>query len=245
MAGDSLMTGGGNFETTHWSLVILAGRGDSAEARDALDALCRTYWRPIHAYVRRQGYPPDVAQDLTQEFFTRLLASRDLAEVDRAKGRFRSFLLASLRHFLANDWDRTQALKRGGGVEHVPWDPEATVARGTPEPADTLTPERVFERQWALTVLDGALGRLQREYAADGKAALFDALKGTLVGERPATHYRQIGADLGMSEGAVKVAAHRLRARYRDDVRSSIARTVETGAQVDEEIRQLFAAFAS
>ena len=239
------MTGGGNFETTHWSLVILAGRGDSAEAHDALDALCRTYWRPIHAYVRRHGYPPDVAQDLTQEFFTRLLASRDLAQVDRAKGRFRSFLLASLRHFLANDWDRTQALKRGGAVEHVPWDPDATVARSAPEPADTLTPERVFERQWALTLLDGALDRLQQEYAADGRAALFDALKGTLVGERPATHYRQIGADLGMSEGAVKVAAHRLRARYREHIRSAIARTVETGAQIDEEIRQLFAAFGS
>jgi RNA polymerase sigma factor (sigma-70 family) len=245
MASDSLTTGGGGFETTHWSLVLLASRDETPEAREALDALCRIYWRPIHAYVRRRGCPPDVAQDLTQEFFARLLASRDLARVDRAKGRFRSFLLVSLQHFLANDWDRTQAQKRGGGVEHISWDSDATVASGASAPVDTLTPERAFEREWALTLLNGVLDDLQRNYAADGKAALFDALKGSLLGERPATHYRQIGTALGLSEGAVKVAAHRLRARYREAVRQAIARTVETSAEIDEEIRQLFAAVAS
>lgn len=245
MPSDSLAAGGSRFETTHWSVVLLAGRDDSAPAREALDALCRTYWAPLHAYVRRRGYPPDEAQDLTQEFFARLLASRDLTRVDRAKGRFRSFLLASLQHFLANDWNRSQAQKRGGGAEHVPFDAESTYVAPGSEPADTLSPERVFERQWALALLNGVLDDLQREYASDGKAALFDALKGLLVGERPSTHYRQVGAGLGLSEGAVKVAAHRLRARYRDRVRQTIADTVASPDQVDDEIRHLFAALGS
>jgi DNA-directed RNA polymerase specialized sigma24 family protein len=243
MASDS-PTGGGHFVTTHWSAVLAAGRDDSTAARQALEELCRTYWPPLHAYVRCRGYSPDAAADLTQGFFTRLIASRDLAQVDPAKGRFRSFLLASLRHFLANDWDRTQAQKRGGGAVHVPLDRDGSSGDAALDPADTLTPEKVFERQWALTLLNLVLDQLQDEYAADGKAALFDALKGSLTGERPSAHYGSIGIDLGLSEGAVKVAAHRLRARYRERLRQAIARTVASAQEIDEEIRYLFAALA-
>jgi DNA-directed RNA polymerase specialized sigma24 family protein len=243
MASDS-PTGGGHFVTTHWSAVLAAGREDSAAARQALEELCRTYWAPLHAYARRRGYSPDAAADLTQGFFTRLIASRDLAQVDPAKGRFRSFLLASLKHFLANDWDRAQAQVRGGGTVHVPLDPASSNGNAALDPVDTLTPERVFERQWALTLLNMVLDQLQGEYAADGKAALFDALKGSLTGERPSAHYARIGIDLGLSEGAVKVAAHRLRARYRERLRQAIARTVASEEEIDEEIRYLFAAFA-
>jgi DNA-directed RNA polymerase specialized sigma24 family protein len=243
MASDS-PTGGGHFVTTHWSAVLAAGREDSAAARQALEELCRTYWAPLHAYARRRGYSPDAAADLTQGFFTRLIASRDLAQVDPAKGRFRSFLLASLKHFLANDWDRAQAQVRGGGTVHVPLDPASSNGNAALDPVDTLTPERVFERQWALTLLKMVLDQLQGEYTADGKAALFDALKGSLTGERPSAHYARIGIDLGLSEGAVKVAAYRLRARYRERLRQAIARTVASEEEIDEEIRYLFAAFA-
>ena len=243
MASDS-PTGGGHFVTTHWSAVLAAGRDDSAAAREALEELCRTYWAPLHAYVRRRGYSPDEAADLTQGFFTRLIASRDLARVDPVKGRFRSFLLASLKHFLANDWDRTQAQKRGGGAIHVSLDPIPSNREAAVAPVDTLTPERVFERQWALALLNMVLRQLQDEYVADGRSALFDALKGSLTGERPSAHYARIGIDLGLSEGAVKVAAHRLRARYRERLRQAIARTVSSAEEIDEEIRYLFAAFA-
>jgi RNA polymerase sigma-70 factor (ECF subfamily) len=243
MATDAL-TGGDQFATTHWSVVLAAGREDSASARQALEKLCHTYWQPLHAYVQRRGYDPDAAADLTQGFFTRLIASRGLAQVDPAKGRFRAFLLASMKHFLANEWDRTRAQKRGGGAMHVPIDPASSSEDAATVPADTLTPEKVFERQWALTLLNTVLDGLQGEYVADGKGALFDALKGSVTGERPTVHYARIGIDLGLSEGAVKVAAHRLRVRYRACLRQAIARTVARAEEIDEEIRYLFAAFA-
>jgi RNA polymerase sigma-70 factor (ECF subfamily) len=238
-------TGCGHFATTRWSVVLAAGRADTAHARQALDDLCRVYWPPLYGFVRRRGHSPQDAQDLTQEFFARLLAGRGLGRVDPAKGRFRSFLLASMQHFLANQWDRAHALKRGGGVAPVSIDATTAEASYAREPADTLTPERLFERRWALALLDDVLGRLQRDYAAGGKRALFDELKGTLSGEQPASTYAAIGVRLRLSEGAVKVAAHRLRARYRERLRAEVARTVATPGEVDDELRFLLAALGT
>jgi RNA polymerase sigma-70 factor (ECF subfamily) len=229
------------FATTHWSAVLAAGRSDSTRARQALDELCRVYWKPLHAFVRRQGHGADEAQDLTQAFFADLLARQDLARVDPARGRFRSFLLASLTHFLANEWDKARAQKRGGGAIGVPIDTSADTGDWV-EPADTLTPEKLFERSWALALLDHVLGQLQRECEAEGNAALFDGLKGTLTGDRPAARYADVGARLGLSEGAIKVAVHRLRARYRERLRAEVGRTVGGPEEIDDEIRFLFAA---
>lgn len=233
---------GSRFATTHWSAVMAAGRGNSTQARQALDELCRTYWKPLHAFVRRKGHSADEAQDLTQAFFADLLARQDLARVDPARGRFRSFLLAALKHFLANEWDKACAQKRGGSAIMVPIDTSAETGDNV-EPADTLTPEKLYERGWALALLDHVLGHLRRECEAKGNAALFDALKDTLVGNMPDDTYAAIGLRLGLSEGAVKVAVHRLRARYRARLRAEIARTVSSPAEVDDEIRSLFAAF--
>jgi len=231
------------FATTHWSAVLTAGRGDSTEARQALDALCRVYWTPLCAFVRRQGHRAEDAQDLTQAFFADLVARRDLARVDPARGRFRSFLLASLQHFLANQRDLALAQKRGGGAVHVSIDAGATVPPGQVEPSDPVTPETLFERQWALALLQSVIEGLRAEYAAGDQAALFDALKDTLTGDRPDATYAAIGIRIGLSEGAVKVASHRLRARYRERLRAEVGRTVSSPAEIDEEIRFLFAAF--
>lgn len=233
------------FVETHWSLVLTAGRGgDSTRGADALAALCQTYWYPLYAYVRRQGRAPHDAQDLTQEFFVRLLAKNWLADVNRERGRFRSFLLASLKHFLANEWDKSQALKRGGGHNFISLDAESAESRYALEPPDHLTADKLYDRRWALTLLDATLVRLRDEFACDGKARLFDELKFTLTGERGAAPYADIAAKLGTSEGAVKVAAHRLRQRYRELLRAEIAATVGTAAEVDEELRHLFAALS-
>jgi RNA polymerase sigma-70 factor (ECF subfamily) len=230
------------FATTHWSAVLAAGRGKSTEARQALDELCRVYWKPLYAFVQRQGYDADQAQDLTQTFFADLIARHDLARVDPARGRFRSFLLAALKHFLANEWDKAHAQKRGGGTISVPIDTSAETGGGV-DPADTLTPETLFERNWAMALLDHVLGQVQRECAVEGNAALFDALKDTLAGNMPDDTYAAIGVRLGLSEGAVKVAVHRLRARYRARLRAEVGRTVTDPGEIDDEIRFLFAAF--
>jgi len=225
--------------------VLAAGRSDSTHARTALEKLCRTYWQPIYAFVRRQGHSPHDAQDLTQEFFAQLLERRSLADVDRAKGRFRSFLLASLKHFLANEWDKARAQKRGGGQVLIPIDAQSAESACGVDPADQMTADKVFDRRWALSVLDHALLRLREEHIREGKQDLFDQLKVTLTEASRSVRYAEIAAQLGMSEGAVKVAVHRLRQRYRELLRAEIADTVATPAEVEEEIRALFAALAN
>ena len=236
-------TGGAaaQFAETHWSLV-LAARTTSPEAAAALAGLCQAYWYPLYAFVRRQGHSPHDAQDLTQEFFARLLAKNYLADVDRAKGRFRSFLLAAMKNFLANEWDRARAQKRGGGDTVLSLDATAAESRYALEPADHASADKLYDRRWALTLLDRAIGRLRDEFARDDKAALFDELKFALTGDKADASHATVAARLGMTEGAVKVAAHRLRKRYRELLRAEIAETVATPAEVEEELRQLCAA---
>ena len=234
----------GNFTPTHWSVVVAAGRNDSTHARVALEKLCRAYWPPIYAFVRRQGHSPHDAQDLTQEFFARLLEKNYLAEVDRSKGRFRSFLLASLKHFLANEWDKSQAQKRGGGQILIPIDAATAETACGFQPADNSTAEKIYERRWALTLLDQVLRRLRADYARDGKEKLFEQLKPTLTEASRTIGYAEIATRLESTEGAVKVAVHRLRARYRELLRAEIGETVATHGEVEDEIRNLFAALA-
>jgi RNA polymerase sigma factor (sigma-70 family) len=225
------------FATTHWSLVASAGGSRSPEARRSLAILCENYWFPLYAFVRRSGHSAEDAQDLTQEFFLRLLDKHFLAAADRTKGRFRTFLLTAVKRFLANEYDRARAQKRGGGQPVVSLD--RLEARYLAEPADTLTPERIFQQQWAVSLLDQVLARLQSEMTAGDKAALFEALKGHLTGSET-VGYAATAARLGMTEGAVKVAAHRLRQRYRELLREEIAQTVASPGEIEEEIRCLF-----
>ncbi len=232
------------FVTTHWSLVVSAGRNDTPHAHDALEKLCRAYWFPVYAFVRRQGHGPHDAQDLTQEFFARLLEKKQLAGADPARGRFRSFLLASLKHFLANEWDRARAQKRGGGQTLIPMDIRTaeTVCGG--EPADPSTADKAFDRRWALTLLEQVLRRLREEHVRDGREKLFEELKPTLTEVSRSVRYVEIATRLGTTEGAVKEAVHRLRQRYREVLRSEIADTVASPNEVEDEIRNLFAALA-
>ena len=237
--GGTILPGKRRFATTRWSVVLSAG-GDGSQARDALETLCQTYWYPLYVFVRRSGFGADDAQDLTQEFLARLIARGDLGGVDRAKGKFRSFLLASMKHFLSNARDKARALKRGGGAVFVPLDAASAEERYVLEPAHAMTADRVYERRWALTLLDRVLGKLRGEYASRGKEPLFEALKDALAGEKAAGGYAGIAEKLGVTEGTVKVAVHRLRRRYRDLLRSEISETVSSDAEVDEELRHLF-----
>jgi RNA polymerase sigma factor (sigma-70 family) len=229
-----------DFRTTHWSMVLRAG-GDDATAHAALSNLCSAYWYPLYAFVRREGHPPHDAQDLTQEFFARLLERGGLASVAPERGRFRTWLLSALQHFLINEWHRARTQKRGGAVVLLSLDDEAE-ARYLREPADPLTAAKLFDRRWALTLLDRVLAHLGAEFAASGKAAQFEALKFCLSGEKHA--YAEVAHTLGMSEGAVKVAAHRLRERYRALIRAEIAETVSSPEDVAGEMHDLFAALS-
>lgn len=231
------------FPATRWSLVLAAKENASPDCRKALAELCRTYWYPLYAFVRRHGHTHEAAQDLTQEFITRLLEKGTFASVEPGRGRFRSFLLAACKHFLANEHDRATARKRGGGRAVLPLDFSDAEGRYGHEPAHAMTPERLFDRRWALALLDAVLVRLRREYETAGKGELFDRLKGHLTGEGSRPHAEEAAA-LGMREGAVKVAAHRLRLRYRDLLRDEIGQTLADPAEVDDEIRALFAALA-
>ena len=237
---DAVPPGARDFHTTRWSMVLRAG-GDSAGAHESLEKLCGAYWYPLYAFVRRQGHGAHDAQDLTQVFFARLLVKGWLDGVARERGRFRTWLLAALEHFLINEWHRARAQKRGGGAAPVSLD-DAAEARYLREPADPMTAEKLFDRRWALTLLDRVLARLGGELADAGKAAQFEALKFCLGGEKHA--YAEVALALGMSEGAVKVAAHRLRERYRALIRAEIAETVATAEEVDGELRDLFAALS-
>lgn len=226
-----------HFRTTHWSVVLAARDRTSDEAQAALAALCQTYWYPLYAYVRRRGYEPADAEDLTQGFFERLLAKDYLGDLTPGLGRFRSFLLAALKHFLANAWDRGQARKRGGGCVILSLEDQDAERRYEFEPVDHGTPERLFERRWALTVLERVLGRLRGEYAASGKADLFDALKGCLSGGQGDGIYPRIAAQTGLKEGAARVAVHRLRRRYAEALRAEIVETVQDPAEAEDELR--------
>lgn len=239
-SADSLSPEAGQFLTTHWSVVLSAGGRESTLAQASLAQLCRTYWYPLYAFVRRQGHSPDDARDLTQEFFARLISKKYIEDVDRSRGKFRSFLLASMKHFLANEWDKAQAQKRGGGQVFVPLDAHSAETRYNLEPSHMMTADRIYERQWALTLLEEVLKQLRLEYDADGKSGLFEALKDTLVGTDDSDSYAKIGRKLEMTEGAVKVAVHRMRKRYRTILQSKIAQTVANPDEIADELRHLF-----
>ncbi len=231
------------FQTTRWSLVLAAGQPATAASREALATLCQVYWYPLYAYARRQGSRAEDAQDLTQEFFVRILEKDYLRVADPERGKFRSFLLTAFKHFLTKEHDRAQALKRGGGSQLLPLDFQAGEQRYSREPTHQATPERIFERRWALTLLDRVLGRLREEFKQAGKQKIFERLKTCLTGEKnPGNSYQQLAAELQMTEGAVKVAVYRLRRRYQELLREEIAQTVAAPEDIDDELRHLFEA---
>lgn len=240
--GDRPATRAPVFVTTHWSVVLTATGTDTTQAQAALEHLCRQYWYPIYHFVRRQGHSTHDAQDFTQEFFARLLEKKWIASADQSRGRFRSFLLMVLKRFLAVEWRRANAQKRAGDRLTLPLDTAET--RYTREPADTSTPEQAFEKQWALTLLETVLRELRAEYENSGKGRLFETLKPCLTGSRESQPYVTLATTLDISEGAVKVAVHRLRERYRERLRAEIAHTVASSADVDNEMRHLFRVLA-
>ncbi|MEZ0276603.1 MAG: RNA polymerase sigma factor [Roseimicrobium sp.] len=238
---DSIAPGAREFHTTRWSLVLAAQRGSGeTEGRRALAMLCRDYWYPLYAFARRRGHTPHDAQDLTQAFFANLL-ERQATTADPAKGRFRSYLLGALKHYMANEWHRANAQKRGGGQTLVEWDALDAEARYALEPAgqNGTDAEALYDRRWAMELLDKAMAKLRAEFEAKGDGDTFDVLKGCLGGgEAPR---EECAAKLGLSEGALKVAVHRLRARYREVLRAAIAETVDAPEDVSEEMRHLVA----
>ncbi len=231
------LAGPSRFPTTRWTLVVAAGDPQRKEARSALVDLCENYWYPLYAYLRRRGYSADEAQDLTQEFFVRLLEGRYLDRADPEKGRFRSFILTSLKFFVADDGDRQRALKRGGGAV-VPLEFSSGEERYQREPAHDETPERIFERRWALGLLDRVVERLRNEFVQHGHPEHFERLKVFLLGQSDAP-YAVLAREMNTSEGALKVAVHRLRKRYRELFRQEIAETVADPAEVESELRYL------
>ena len=233
------------FETTHWSIVVAAGDDRREDAHDALSQLCETYWYPLYAFVRRRGHSAPDAQDLTQAFFARLLEKQTLSVADPERGKFRSFLLASLDHFLANEHDRATAQKRGGGRAHLSLDLAAGESRVSLEPAHELTPERLYERQWALTLLELVVAKMEAEYQQTGKTRHFELLKDALGGGRDRLPFAEIAVELNMSVESARQAAHRMRKRYRALLREEVARTVVDPSGVDEELANLFEALGS
>ena len=235
----------GLFATTHWSVVLAAGQEASPQSAEALEQLCRAYWYPLYAYVRRRGYNPEDAEDLAQEFFARFLAGNYLVRVDRERAKFRSYLLGALNHFLADAWDHAHRLKRGGGQANQPFDVRSGESRFTLEPVAELTPDRLFDRGWALTVLDQVISRLRQEYEQSGKRRLFDKLSAFLPGDAEADSYGELARELGMTEGTVRVAVHRLRRRYGELFSAEVAHTVSSPAEIHDEMRYLLGAVSS
>jgi len=230
-----------SFATTHWSVVLAAGAGNTPQAAEALEGLCRTYWYPLYAYIRRQGHDVHEAQDLTQAFFARLLEKELVGRASSDRGRFRSYLLTALNHFLVDDWKRGNRQIRGGGRQILSLDEQATEERYRQEPVDQMSAEKLYERRWATTLLDQVLSRLEKEFVDLGNSALFAELQVFLLGEQIAPAYKEIAAKLGLTEGAVKAAVYRLRRRYRELLRDEIAQTVATPDEVEEELCHLFA----
>lgn len=231
------------FATTRWSLVLAAGAKSEQDRGAALEALCRAYWRPIHSFIRRSGRTPLDAEDLTQEFFARLLARDDLARVERGKGRFRNFLLVSVRHFLADEADKARAQKRGGGVRPLSLDAPKDAEDGVEEPAAAVSPEEMFDRRWAETLLMRARSRLHAECAQAGRLTVYEAL-GPEGGDGADEDYAAVGARIGLSVAGVKSAAFRLRRRYRELIRAEVAETVSSEAELDEELKHLLRALS-
>jgi RNA polymerase sigma factor (sigma-70 family) len=241
-ADQSGESAGGNspvFVTTHWSVVLSAGQRDSPQATEALEKLCRLYWYPLYAFVRRRGHGPEDAQDLTQEFFAQLLRKNYPARADRAKGKFRTFLLHTLNQFLVDQRERASAIKRGGGEKFISLDEQAPEDRYRLEVPDELTPEKLFERRWAQTILDRALARLRAEFVAEGKEAAYEVLQTFEPGEQNTLSYAEAATRLAVSESAVKSMIHRMRQRHRELVREGIAQTVATVSEIDNELRYL------
>ncbi len=231
----------GWFRTTHWSVVAAAGGADSGPALEALETLCRNYWYPLYVYARKLGQGAPDAEDMVQSFFLRCLERKYLAAADPERGRFRTFLLVAFKRFMANEWDRGRARKRGGGLAAVAWEGLSAEQRYALEPVDEASPEKAFDRSWALALLDRVLDRLKRERGGE-RAAVFEELKGLLTGGAGDVSYAEIGQRLGMSEGAVKVAVHRLRVRYRQLLEEEIAQTVTGPEAIPLERRHLLAA---
>jgi DNA-directed RNA polymerase specialized sigma24 family protein len=232
----------GIFATTHWTAVLAAGRGSSPQADVALEELCHTYWYPLYAYVRRQGHSREDAEDFTQGFFARLLEKNYLEGVSSDKGKFRSFLLMAVKRFLANEWDRANRQKRGGGALVLSLDWQDADARYQINPADHLSPDKLYDRAWAIILLERVIIRLRDEHVAEGKASLYEQLKPFLMAGKSELPYVQAAAALTMNEGAVRVAVHRLRRRYRELLREEITQTLANPAQADEEMQALFSA---
>ena len=232
-----------SFDNTRWTIVLAAGGGNSSQADKALDVLCHSYWYPLYAFVRRRGYEAHDAQDLTQEFFARLLSKNYLRSVDRKKGKFRSFLLASLEHFLANDWRRAHAQKRGGLNSFIAWDEESPEHHYT-RLGSGLSPNELFEQQWALALLEQVLTRLQKEFGDAGKGVLFERLKIFLTGEKQVVSYRELAGDLDTTEAALKMTVSRMRRRYGELLREEVANTVADPGEIEGELSALFAALS-
>ena len=227
------------FATTRWSVVLTAQDKQSSQCRQAMDGLCRTYWYPLYAFVRRQGCTADEAADFTQGFFARCLERDWLDSVDQNRGRFRNFLLASIKHYVSNERARQRAKKRGGGKHVFSLDMQTAETRYKIEPESTTTPEQLFERQWALTLLDTVLKDLQKQYQDEGKEEMFGALKPCLIGQTATLPYAELAQTFGCTEGAVRVMVHRLKKRYRDLLRRHIADTVAAPEDVEAEMQHL------
>jgi RNA polymerase sigma-70 factor (ECF subfamily) len=232
------------FVTTRWTVVLSAGRKSSPQSDRALSELCQTYWYPLYAYVRHRGHSKEDAEDLTQAFFARFLEKNYLVGLSAERGKFRAFLLASLKHFLANEWDKSQTQKRGGGALHLSLDWQVADERYHLDPPDPTSPDQLYDRDWALALLERVIARLREECAADGKAELFEHARDFLMVGEAAIPYAQAAQKLQLNEGAVRVAVHRLRKRYRELLRDEIAQTLSDPAQVKEELRSLQAALA-
>lgn len=232
------------FATTHWSVVLAAANKEAPEATAALEVLCRNYWYPLYAYVRRRGYSPEDAQDLTQEFFLRLLRKHYLGQVDPSKGKFRSFLLAAINHFLADEWDRASAVKRGGRATFLALDSDSAEQR-LAEASKEHTPEQLFERCWAMAFLQQVLGQLRAEASQAGHLSHFDELKVFLTGEKSPLSYAELAATMGSAETALRKEVQRLRHRYGELLREEIARIVANPAEVEDELRHLFAVLSA
>lgn len=230
------------FATTHWSVVLAAGKHDTVSAEVALEKLCSSYWYPLYAYVRKRGISPHDAQDLTQAFFASIMEKQSLANVDPQRGRFRSFLIGAMNHFLASEWRKSQAQKRGGGNLMLSLDLAMAEQRLELEPADFNTPDQTFDKAWAAAVLENVLQALEAEYQLQKKELLFQTLKQTLTGSRDAQPYSELAQRLDMNEGAVKTAVHRLRKRYRELLQTEVANTVGSAGEVEDEMRYLFRA---
>jgi RNA polymerase sigma-70 factor (ECF subfamily) len=231
----STRAGAGVFATTHWSVVVRAGDSRSPEVATAMERLCQTYWYPLYAFVRRKGYTHEDASDLTQAFFARFLEKDYLRSVDASRGKFRTFLLTSMTHFLANEWDRSQAQRRGGGCRVLSWDAVSAEERYRLEPVEQTTPETIYERRWALTIMDVVVDRLAKET----EEKRFEVLKAFLLEDKSVISYEEAAGRLGISVAAITSAIHRMRARFRALLFEEVAKTVEKPKEVEHELRYL------